>query len=111
MMRRSTKTPLTSRDPEYRRYKKLRGQMAAGVRVTCLHELHGYYSQYAGSPKTVFSPGMVGVVSSVAPKVRIVGNPPLNDQYDWFVVVDYACPLTERTQRVALNFCNVKILK
>ena len=81
-----------------------------GDKVTCLHPVEAYYSNYGGNPVLNFTPGMVGVVASIAPKVCIPnrGKDPRYDRRDEFVVVDYT---DERntTQRVGLNFCNIKL--
>jgi hypothetical protein len=79
--------------------------------VTCRYEVPAYYSEYGGNPLTIFKPGMVGVVTAIAPKVRRVGYPPAHDLRDEFLVVDYAHPTTGKLQRVGLNFCNAIRIK
>lgn len=86
--------------------RKLKSIYTPGTRVTCLHAVEAYYSDYGGNPKFVFSPGMEGVVASIAPKVRLMGEPPIYDRRDEFVVVDYKD--NGETRRVGLNFCNIK---
>ena len=75
--------------------------------VTCSIAVHAYYSNYGPNPEIIFRPGMVGRVRSVAPKVRIVKGPGNDGKRD-FLVVDFWCPLTGRTECVGLNFCNAK---
>ena len=87
-------------------HRKLQSIYTPGDLVTCLHAVEAYYSGYNGNPKWVFLPGTEGVVASIAPKVRIVGEPPAYDDCDEFVVVDYKDG--DETRRVGLNFCNIK---
>ena len=80
-----------------------------GDQVTCKHKVHAYYSGYAGNPSILFTPGMVGEVVDVAPKVRII---PQQYRYSWedghhsFLSVKFFCTVTKKTQRVNLNYCN-----
>jgi hypothetical protein len=87
-------------------------ELSPGQRVTCIHPVEAYYSSYCGNPWMVFKPGMIGRVVSIAPKVRIVcnGGPEYDRRYT-FVVVDYDCPITNKTQRVGLDFCNVVVVE
>jgi len=79
--------------------------IGVGDKVTCKLPVEGYYSGYGITPKIVFQPGMVGKVTSIAPKVCKVKGPEF-DGKDEFLVVDYHAPETDTQQRVALNFCN-----
>lgn len=79
-----------------------------GMRVTCKYAVPAYYSKYAGNPEMLFRPGMIGIVASITPKVRIIGDPPTHDKNPMFLVVDYAAPETGKTERVGLNFCNAR---
>ena len=86
-----------------------RKEAKVGMRVTCLHEVEAYYSRYPkGRPEVIFKPGMIAIVASVAPKVRITGEPPVHDKLDEFIVVDYVDSATNKQERVSLNFCNAK---
>jgi hypothetical protein len=76
-----------------------------GDRVTCQLAVEAYYSRYAGRPRVEFRPGMVGVVASLAPKVRLVDGPG-HDRRGLFAVVDYVAPETGAVERVGLNLCN-----
>lgn len=81
-----------------------------GALVTCLHAVEAYYSGYAGNPKCLFEPGMVGEIVDTAPKVCIMGEPPVYDKRDIRLVVDFRHPELG-IQRVSLNFCNAKAVK
>ena len=87
-----------------------RKQWQPGDQVTCKHEVEAYYSNYAGNPRWVFSPGMVGVVHGISPKVVVKPDcgDPRYDQSEERVVVDYQDPHDGETRRVSLNFCNIR---
>ena len=81
-----------------------------GDTVTCRIAVEAYYSHYGTNPCMIFKPGMLGIVKSIATKVRIVNYGPQNDGKDEFLVVDYNCPITGKQQRVGLNFCNAIVV-
>jgi len=81
-----------------------------GEQITCLFAVPAYYSGYAGNPVWMFEPGTIARVHCVAPKVRIVDDPPVRDCLDELVVADYEDPVTGQTRRVSLNFCNIRKL-
>jgi len=85
-----------------------------GRSVTCKHAVEAYYSNYGPDKGTVieFKPGMVGIVSSVAPKVCLLKKGVVDPRYDRkadFLVVDYIDP-THGKRRVGLNYCNAVFL-
>ena len=80
-------------------------EVKCGDKVTCKVATEAYYSNYGGMPRMTFQPGMVGVVKAIAPKVRLTAGPG-QDRKLYFLVVDYDCPVTSKTQRVGLCFCN-----
>lgn len=80
-----------------------------GDRVTCKVEMPAYYSGYAGNPVMVFKPGMEGVVTSIAPKVRKCKGPGFDGKDD-FLVVRYTAPESNKTEQVSLNFCNAVLV-
>ena len=85
-----------------------KGKPEPGDRVVCKIPVEAYYSNYGPSPEMVFDTGLVGVVAhNDTAKVRIVNHGPQHDGKDTFVVVDYTCPVTNKTQRVGLNHCNI----
>ena len=83
-------------------------QISVGDKVTC-KVAEPAYSGYTGTEAIYFKPGMVGVVSKIAPKVRIVSGPG-KDRRSEFLVVDYTAPETGGTVRVGLNFCNAVLV-
>lgn len=80
-----------------------------GMRVTCRVAVPAYYSGYGGKPVMVFRPGMIGIISRIAPKVvKTVPNKAAGiDGCNTFAVVDYDCPETGQSERVGLNLCNI----
>lgn len=87
---------------------KIRKLVKPGTRLTVLHEIHAYYSQYNGNPPWVFRPGMVAIVHTTAPKVMIRTGQPHQDEFVDFVVADYDDNGVSR--RVGINFRNVVLL-
>ena len=79
-----------------------------GDQVTCRLPVEAYYSGYSGNPVVRFEPGDVGVVASIAPKVRIVSGPEY-DGRDEFLVIDFEHEVHGK-QRCSLNFCNVVVV-
>lgn len=75
--------------------------MKLGDKVSCRYPVTCYDN------KTTFQPGMVGVVTAIMPKVRIVKCPPHTDGKPHFLVVDFI--ENGMPQRVGLNYCNVKM--
>lgn len=86
--------------------KKLIDQFPKGANVTTSEEVEAYYSNYAGNPKMVFKPGMIGTVGAV--NVPYVTNRN-NNYYDSFVCVDFLEPQTGRIQRVGLSYTQIKL--
>ena len=80
-------------------------KIGVGDKVTCLIAQAAYYSNYGGKPKMVFSPGMVGIVANIVPKVRMVKG---EDRKPDFLVVDFLCPETNCIERVGLHFSNCR---
>lgn len=80
-----------------------------GDRVTCKMEVEAYYSGFNGAPVVLFKPGMVGIVTCIAPKVSMVKGPEFDDLDD-FLVVDFLDPSTGTTQRTSLNYCNAVVV-
>lgn len=84
-----------------------------GDRVTAKVPVPAYYS--GGRlvippyrlPIVNFGPGMIGIVKSIAPKVRIEKGEG-KDGADEFLVVDFHSEATGKEERVGLNFCNAK---
>lgn len=75
-----------------------------GDKVTCRHPEEAYYSEYAGNPKVMFEPGMVGTVNDVdCPFMRKKGV---------FACVDFEGPIDaggkSNIWRVALPDSNMK---
>ena len=79
-----------------------------GDLVTCRHRVSAYGSGQGGRPEIWFCPGMTGRVAHIAPKVRVCGEPPVYDRKGEFLVVDFFCEATGRTERTSLNFCNAR---
>ncbi len=85
-----------------------------GDSITCLHAVEAYgsnYGPYKGT-KIEFTPGMVGLVASIAPKVTmpIPGiDDPRYDRSPDFLVVDYVDAQGSQ-HRVGLDYCNAKVV-
>lgn len=82
-----------------------------GQKVTCRFPVNAYYSNYGlnKGKHIIFSPGMIGEVVAITPKVSLPNPGKLPDGIDRkpdFVVVDYLDE-SRTKQRVGLNFCNV----
>lgn len=89
-------------------------KIKVGDKVTCLHAVKAYYSDYGVNKGNViwFKPGMVGTVSQIAPKTFALNPNNRDPRYDYchdFVVVDFMDDQGNQ-QRVGLNFCNLKRL-
>lgn len=67
-----------------------------------------YYKRQHGR-EVLFSPGMRGVVVSIAAKVRIVKDGARTDSKDTFLVVDFEAETS--TERVGLNWCNAVVVE
>lgn len=90
-------------------------KIVPGNEVTCRYSVPAYYSNSGPNKGKIieFKPGMIGTVVSIAPKVTIPKNPHdprCFDKKPDFLVVDFFDEKNEK-QRVALNFCNAKIVK
>jgi len=72
-----------------------------GDKVTVLHAVECYYSNYGGNPELWFNPGDHAVITYIVPKVRISGEAPTHDKRDEMIIAD-----TSDGQRVSINFCN-----
>lgn len=85
-----------------------------GDQVTCIHPVESYDSNYGPNKGIIieFKPGMIGTVSSIAPKVTKVpklGDPRYDNKAD-FLVVDYLDE-NQQARRTALHFCNAQRAK
>ena len=87
--------------------KKLIEMFPVGAQVSTKQEREAYYSNYAGNPKMVFKPGMVGTVGAV--DVPYVSNKN-NNFYESFVCVDFLEPQTGKIQRVGLSYEHITLV-
>ena len=83
--------------------KKESKSLFQGQGVTCKKAVEAYYSNYGGNPVMIFHPNMRGEFQKLAPKVR--------GKNEDFAVVDYYCPITEKTQRVGLDISNLLVIQ
>ena len=82
-------------------------QWRIGQQVTCKHAVTCYAPSEA-----VFTPGTVGVIASIAPKVckpKRGTVDPRYDRNDYFLVVDWQNG--NRQERTSLNLCNTVAVK
>lgn len=81
----------------------MKRQPKIGDRVTCKIAVRAYFPS-----GVAFTPGMVGEVKGVAPKVHIVKGPEYDGKPD-YLYVDFTGPDGE-TLRTSLNYCNAVVV-
>ena len=82
-----------------------------GRAITVKHAVPSYYSGYAGRPSCIFKPGMVAIVHCITLKVCVVGEGPVHDRKQEFIVADFVHPDTGAMERVGIDFCNAKAIR
>lgn len=81
-----------------------------GTKVTCNYPTKPYeYFSIPEKQRCLFTPGMIGTIVDIAPKVRIITPDESHDLRSKFYCVDFIH--NKQKYRVGLNHCNVKRIK
>ena len=81
-----------------------KSDLHVGDRVTVKARVEGHYSNYGGNPAIFLEPNMVGVVGAIdVPSVCREGVS--------FVCVDFFCPATGKTERAAVHYPNICMVR